>query len=92
MKLSVSEELRGNRLSLIRDEILSSSGVPKLLVLDIPRGKAMVLFCGAEGGTRPWRSNSELISACVIRRLVGLCFTVAALKSSDGRALRTTSC
>lgn len=28
MKLSVSEELRGNRLSLIRAEILSSSGVP----------------------------------------------------------------
>lgn len=28
MKLSVSEELRGNRLSLIRAVILSSSGVP----------------------------------------------------------------
>lgn len=28
MKLSVSEELRGNRLSLIRAEILSSSGAP----------------------------------------------------------------
>lgn len=28
MKLSVSDELRGNRLSLIRAVILSSSGVP----------------------------------------------------------------
>lgn len=78
-----------------------------------------MLFSGAVGGTRPWRSNNDythththrirfhrlnvaqnrvwnrfltLISACVMRRLVGLCFTVAALKSSDGRALRTTSC
>lgn len=92
MKLSVREELRGNRLSFIRAVILSSSGVPKLLVLDIPLGNGMVLFSGVEGGTRPWRSNKELISACVMRRLVGLCFTVAALKSSDGRALRTTSC
>lgn len=53
MKLSVSDELRGKRLSLIRAVILSSSGVPKLLVLDIPLGKAMVLFSGADGGTRP---------------------------------------
>lgn len=80
MKLSVSDELRGNRLSLIKAVILSSSGVPamvtmktlnsksdatmtiytvimcfspKLLVLDIPLGKGMVLFSGAEGGTRP---------------------------------------
>lgn len=28
MKLSVREELRGNRLSLIRAEMRSSSGVP----------------------------------------------------------------
>lgn len=53
MKLSVSEELRGKRLSLINAEILSSSGVPKLLVLDIPLGNAMVLFSGAVGGTNP---------------------------------------
>ncbi len=33
--------------------------LPKLLVLDIPRGKAMVLFSGAVGGTRPWRSNKD---------------------------------
>lgn len=34
MKLSVSEELRGNRLSLIRAEILSSSGVPAVVTME----------------------------------------------------------
>lgn len=63
MKLSVREELRGKRLSLMRAEIRSSSGVPKLLVLDIPLGKCMMVFSGGEGGTKPWRSNNELISA-----------------------------
>lgn len=33
MKLSVSEELRGNRLSLIRAVILSSSGVPVVVTV-----------------------------------------------------------
>lgn len=63
MKLSVKDELRGKRLSLIKAEIRSSSGVPKLLVLDIPLGNGMTLFSGGEGGTKPWRSNNEFISA-----------------------------
>lgn len=35
MKLSVSEELRGNRLSLIRAVILSSSGVPAVVTMEM---------------------------------------------------------
>ena len=37
MKLSVSEELRGNRLSWIREEILSSSGVPVVVTMETSR-------------------------------------------------------
>ena len=35
MKLSVSEELRGNRFSLIRAVILSSSGVPAVVTMEM---------------------------------------------------------
>lgn len=34
MKLSVSEELRGNRLSWIRAEMRSSSGVPAVVTME----------------------------------------------------------
>lgn len=40
MKLSVRDELRGNRLSLIRAEILSSSGVP-----DETTGQITFIIC-----------------------------------------------
>lgn len=35
MKLSVREELRGNRLSLIKAVIRSSSGVPEVQILKL---------------------------------------------------------